>query len=111
MPKTINTHVYTNRGFSENSSSYGATVSSLTAEARMQSLETRQNGESGVRTSRSVVFETPDAEGVKHNVTVAISFFLPGALPSSALDVPFTELLEWAKETGFLTGVKNRAIE
>lgn len=111
MSKTINTHVYTTRGFTENSSSFGATVSAMAAEARMQSIRTRQNGESGTRTSRSVVFETPDAEGVKHNVTVAISFFLPAALTSTALDVPFAELVEWIKEASFLTGVKNCAIE
>lgn len=111
MSKTINTHVYTNRGFTENSSSFGATVSAMTVEARMQSLQTRQNGESGARTSRSVVFETPDSEGVKHNVTVALSCFLPAALPSTALDAPFAEMVEWIKEESFLTGVKNRAIE
>lgn len=111
MSKTINTHVYVLKGMQEQAADYGALISNVPYEARMQSIQTRQYGESGVRTSRTVTAWITDAEGAFHPVVCSVSFFLPGALPAASLDAPFAELLEWEKEAGFLTSVKNQAVE
>mgnify|MGYP001102261126 CR=1 FL=1 len=111
MSKTINTHVYALRGTTDSGASYGAQVGSVPYEARLQSLQTRQSGEPGVRTSRSIVVKTADAEGVAHDVVVSVSCFLPNSLPSTALDAPFAELAAWVGEATFLTSVKNLSVE
>lgn len=111
MSKTINTHTYALRGTGENMALYGAIISNVPYEARLQSLSTRQKGETGVRTSRVITVQVNDAEGAPHDVVCSVSFFLPHDLPTTALDAPFAEMLAWQGESGFLTSVKNQSVE
>lgn len=111
MAKTINTHSYALQGTAEGSALYGAVLATVPTEARMQSLPTRQNGEAGVRSSRTITQVIVGADGLPHKATMGISSFLPDSLPSTALDVSFAEMAAWVDEVGFLTAIKNKSVE
>jgi len=110
MSRTINTHAYALQGMTDSSASYGATIGSDSFSAKFSSLPTKQGGQPGFRTSRTIQ-KTVVVGGVPHVVSAAYTVFLPSALVSSDTTNVVAELKALIAEATFDAGVNNRSLE
>lgn len=110
MSRSINSHAYALQGMSEGSALYGADIGGIPHTAKFASLLTKQGGQTGYRTSRTIQ-KMVTVAGVSYPVSASYTVFHPIALPSSDAASAVSELRSLIGEETFDAAVNSRSLE